>query len=86
MSGISFNGARIPGHGLGQDPAPQGTPSAAPPPAPPVGQTTATPVVHHWYSSTGAKVGIGVAAAAAVGTVVYVATRKKGRGKRRSRR
>ncbi len=86
MSGIRLNGRPIAGLGLGQDPAPQGTPSAAPPPAPPVGQTTATPVVHHWYSSTGAKVGIGVAAAAAVGTVVYVATRKKGRGKRRSRR
>ncbi len=91
MSGIRFNGAPISGLGLGQDPAPQGTPTAAPPVVPATTTDTSATAPHTWsawwhHLSTPAKVGVAALPVAAVAGGVYLATRKKGRGKRRSRR
>lgn len=103
MSGIRLNGRPIAGLGLGQDPAPQGTPTAAPP----VVDQTQSPITfggqtleqakamdaasHTWSGwwhglSTVKKVGVAAVPVAVVGTGIFLATRKKGRGKRRSRR
>jgi hypothetical protein len=101
MSGISLNGASIPGHGLGQDPSA----APAPAPAPPVGapltpeqagnqaagaaadaSAHAVMASHHKKLSMPVKVGIGVGAAAVAAGVVYACTRGKKKGRRKGRR
>jgi len=75
-------------------PPPAAPPAAGPPAAPPAAPTpptappTAPPttaVVPAKKLSTGAMVGIGVAAAAGVGGIIYAATRGGGKGRRRRR-
>ena len=102
MSGIRLNGALIPGHGLGQDatPPPAAPPVGVPDPAAASAAAgaaadasgkAALAAQHTWAGwwhalSTPAKVGIVAAPVAVVGTGIFLATRGKKKGRRKSKR
>lgn len=90
MNGISLNGTRIPGLGLGQDPAAAAAGAAAD--AAGKAALTAPRTWGQWWQQLGtpAKVGVVAAPVAVIGTGVYLVTRKKQtpaeRRRKRSRR